>query len=264
MNFYFIYKIKLNNTGKEYIGYTNDLNRRIYDHLKALEEGVHINKDIQADFISIEDVSIDIVETFINSKQEIVQSREKYWISFYDTYKSGYNKTSGGEGNLNFRNFNRDSIFEAYAILNFHPEESSAVVQEIFKMSESSVLRLKHKKSYLSTISIFDRMSLEQKENLYRELEAKYSLEDLFAKHKKEVSHKSRGLTEKEVLFIIAIGKNLPKKGAIMERRLNLASSHSSRIVRGLRYKEFQTVYNNLTQEEKESLLEEAKRFFEI
>ena len=43
MNFYFLYYLLNTKTNKGYIGYTNDLNRRLYDHVKALNEGVHPN-----------------------------------------------------------------------------------------------------------------------------------------------------------------------------------------------------------------------------
>ena len=41
--FYFIYSIVNTENNKRYIGYTNDLNRRLYDHMTQLELNQHPN-----------------------------------------------------------------------------------------------------------------------------------------------------------------------------------------------------------------------------
>lgn len=263
MNFYFLYKLTLLNTEKVYIGYTNDLNRRLYDHIKQLELGVHPNEAMQKDYISGR-LEIDVLESYFNVNQSFIQEREKSLIEDFDSFNNGYNQTPGGEGNLTYREFNRDKIIEAYAILKSFPEKSSAVVQEIFSMSESSVLRLKNKQSYISTLSIYEKMSQEQKNSFLGELEQKYSLRELFEKHDREVRYKSRSLDKEQIFYIISIYENCSKKGAIMERKLNLPSSHSSRIGRGLRYKDYYSEFQDKSLEEKKEILFKAKEYFNI
>ena len=263
MYFYFLYKITLLNTGKSYIGYTNDFNRRLYDHIKSLETGTHINTSLQSDYKHGE-IEIEVLESYFDKEQSFIQQREKDLISKYNTYENGYNQTPGGEGNLNYRNFSRDSILEAYAILKKYPNESTAIVQKIFNMSESAVLRLKNKQTYTSVIYIYERMSLEQKEDLINDLEKKYSLKQLFKEHNENVRYKSRGLKKETVFQIISIYENYEKKGAIMEHKLGLPSSHCSRIGRGIRYKEYFNEYQDKTPEEKLVILNQAKIFFDI
>lgn len=131
-------------------------------------------------------------------------------------------------------------------------------------MSESAVLRLKNKQTYTSVIYIYERMSLEQKEDLINDLEKKYSLKQLFKEHNENVRYKSRGLKKETVFQIISIYENYEKKGAIMEHKLGLPSSHCSRIGRGIRYKEYFNEYQDKTPEEKLVILNQAKIFFDI
>jgi len=37
-----------------------------------------------------------IIEEIEKCNQELLNEREKYWISFYNSYENGYNSTLGG------------------------------------------------------------------------------------------------------------------------------------------------------------------------
>jgi group I intron endonuclease len=82
-------------TGKKYIGKTLYENKRKHDHLYNINSGV-VSKFYNAvrkykfnNFIYgiIEVVDVDILDDI-----------EKYYINYYDTMKTGYNMTAGGEG----------------------------------------------------------------------------------------------------------------------------------------------------------------------
>lgn len=263
MNFYFLYYLLNTKTKKGYIGYTNDLNRRLYDHLKALDEGVHPNQKLQEDY---EDnvIEIRILETYLNKDNSFICNREKELIKKYDTYNRGYNQTEGGETQANTRVYTEDSIFKAYALLNFYPNISSAIIQEVFGMSESGVLRLKNRQAHLTITKLFEALDPNRKEELKKELDAEYDMTNRIKVHNETVTYKTRGLDRETVLQIIAVGNNIPKKGAHMERQLGLASSHASRIIRGVRYKEFYNEYMNMSSEDKNFWLQKGLSFFHL
>lgn len=263
MNFYFIYYLFNTNTGKGYIGYTNDLNRRLYDHLKQLDEGIHPNTDLQEDYAK-GCLTIEVLEAYYDKDNKYICNREKHLIAEYDTFKNGYNQTVGGEGQIDERIFSQDNILNAYAILQFYPSASSKIVQDIFNMSESSVLRLKNRKVHISTIAIFDKLSPERKEQLRNELNKEYNLEERIAEHHQNVTYRNRGLKKEQILMILAVGTNRKKKGAHMERVLGLAPSHCSRIIRGDRYKEFYAEYMNMSETDKKTWLDKGLNFFQL
>lgn len=260
MNFYFIYYIFNTRTQKGYIGYTNDLNRRLYDHIKALREGVHSNKELQKDF-NEEDIEIKILETYHNKDNNFICSREKFLIEKYDTYNNGYNQSLGGEGQADLRKFSFDNVFKAYAIMNFYPEISIRVLSEKLEMSESSLGRLKKRETYISTITIFDKLSLESKEKLKKELDLEFNLSQL-EKESYLNKYQARGLDRETVLMIIAATNNINKIGGHIERHLNF--SGVSRIKRGLRYKEIYQEYQDMNDEEKNFWLDKSIEFFNI
>lgn len=263
MNFYFLYYLLNTKTNKGYVGYTNDLNRRLYDHIKALKEKTHPNSQLQEDY---EDdvLEIKILETYFDKDNSFICEREKELIKQYDTFSNGYNQTEGGETQTNTRAYTEDSVFKAYAILNFYPNMSSAVVQELFGMSESGVLRLKNRQTHLTIIKLFDRLEPARKEELKIELEKEYDMTNRIRVHSETVTHKARGLDRETVLKIIAVGNNRAKKGAHMERQLGLAGSHASRIIRGVRYKEYYDEYMNMSSEDKNFWLRKGLDFFHL
>lgn len=263
MNFYFLYYLLNTKTNKGYIGYTNDLNRRLYDHLKALDENVHPNKKLLEDYEK-GCLKISILETYYDKDNEFICKREKALIKQYDTFNNGYNQTEGGEAQSNTRAYTEDNVFKAYALLNFYPNVSSAIIQNLFGMSESGVLRLKNRQTHISIISIFDKMSPSQKEELKNRLDGEFNMKNRIEEHNKNVTFKARSLDRETILMIIAVGKNRAKKGAHMERCLGMASSHASRIIRGIRYKEYYNEYTNMSSEDKSFWLQKGLNFFQL
>ena len=95
----FIYKAVSATTGKVYIGQTTQtLQERINQHNSHAyghQYNYHFHNAIRK--YGSEDFTYEIIEDDIKST-EVLNEREKYWISYYDSYYNGYNSTLGGEG----------------------------------------------------------------------------------------------------------------------------------------------------------------------
>ena len=94
----YIYKITNLINNKLYIGKTSrDIKTRWQEHLRHSETLLNIplyraiNKYGKDNFV---------IEQIEECDSTIVDEREIFWISFYNTYQEGYNCTLGGEGSL--------------------------------------------------------------------------------------------------------------------------------------------------------------------
>lgn len=89
------YTNKINN--KIYIGLSNDIKRRYNEHLCKAKSGdrMYIHQAILK--YGIENFDFEILETFEEEDRMLMGEREKYWISFYNSYENGYNETTGGD-----------------------------------------------------------------------------------------------------------------------------------------------------------------------
>lgn len=96
-----IYKITCNINNKVYIGQSVQIEQRFKNHI------INYNnknlKDYNTKFYralrkyGIENFNFEIIEKL--GSTDLLDEREIYWISFYDSFKNGYNSTSGG-GNV--------------------------------------------------------------------------------------------------------------------------------------------------------------------
>lgn len=77
---------------ESYIGYTNDLKVRKYNHLRAKEDS-HFHRAIRK--YGAENITWRILEDGIEEHR--LPDREELWIAYYDTYNNGLNMTPGGE-----------------------------------------------------------------------------------------------------------------------------------------------------------------------
>lgn len=258
--FYYIYSIVNKKNGKRYIGYTNDLDRRLYDHFKDLQLGKHPNKKMQKEFTD-NDFEIEILEAFRKISVQEIARREKYWIKKYDSYNNGYNQTTGGE--ISTKKVKKDEKFDMIFILRYYPN-SSPIVQKIFEASESAVLRLKNRQTYLNIQNEVDTLSEEKIEEIKQKMEEKYQISEKLENHKRNVTQKARQLDKETIFQIIAARNNLKGVGGIIERKLGLAAQHTSRIKNGERYKDYYAEYQTLSDDEKEYWLRQAIINFEL
>lgn len=92
-----IYKYTNLINNKVYIGLSNDIQRRKWEHQSLANRGdqAAIHKAIKK--YGIDNFSFEILETFETENRELMDAREQYWIQYYDSYHNGYNNTIGGE-----------------------------------------------------------------------------------------------------------------------------------------------------------------------
>lgn len=89
-----IYKITINE--KEYVGCSNNLERRERDHLRELSDNAHANSHLQAAYNKHNKFEWSVLE---ECEEEGMYERETYWIAELNTFEGkGYNMTSGGRG----------------------------------------------------------------------------------------------------------------------------------------------------------------------
>lgn len=86
-----IYKAVNKINGKSYIGQTNNLKRRIKEHIKQ-KDGTAFHAAI----VKYGEKNFDW-EVIEECPEEELNDREIYWIAYFDTYNNGYNATRGGQ-----------------------------------------------------------------------------------------------------------------------------------------------------------------------
>ena len=91
-----IYKIENLNNGKIYIGQSNDIERRFYEH-KTKGKASRIPLDVEIQKEGASSFSYEVVE---ECSIEELNQKETYWINFYQSNIKGYNKNEGGLSNL--------------------------------------------------------------------------------------------------------------------------------------------------------------------
>lgn len=93
-----IYKFENLINGHVYIGQSVNIERRYKDHLSRAKS--EKSDEYYSTFhcalrkYGIENFSFNIIEECDKSK---LNEKEKYWIKYYNSYKEGYNETTGGE-----------------------------------------------------------------------------------------------------------------------------------------------------------------------
>lgn len=83
-----VYQIKNNINNKSYIGSTQCLHKRCYEHYRSLKNGKHVNKYLQNSYNKHLDFEFVILEEV--EKLEHLTEREEFYIQRYKTNQNGF------------------------------------------------------------------------------------------------------------------------------------------------------------------------------
>lgn len=95
-----IYCIENTTNNKKYIGQALDLDERYKEHTYELRSGTHFNKELQNEIVEFGPRNFEFY-VLEYCKEDELDKKEIYWISYYDTFRNrtnGYNLTGGGSG----------------------------------------------------------------------------------------------------------------------------------------------------------------------
>ena len=127
----FIYKITNKTNGKKYIGKTLcTVEERWSQHIRESRKERNENRPLHRAILKY-GVENFIVETIEEIPSNEAEDRERFWISFYNSFKTGYNATLGGDG--------RQYIDENKILKDYEEEKNMNKVAVINNCSASTV-----------------------------------------------------------------------------------------------------------------------------
>jgi len=116
----YVYKIVCKANNKEYIGSTNNFERRRFEHFDSLFKGTHHNKQLQKDFIKYGTMAfhMEVIEEGFTHKEIMVakeyiyisQSKWKYNVILQDYSKIGSNTKRTCAQKTMLKNSNKGSV----------------------------------------------------------------------------------------------------------------------------------------------------------
>lgn len=108
-----IYKITNLINGHSYIGQSINIVRRWKDHRQVAARGARNDYPLYRAIskYGIENFEFSIIE---ECSVDELDEKEKYWISYYDSYNNGYNQTKGGEGRTCPVKLSEQAVSEIY------------------------------------------------------------------------------------------------------------------------------------------------------
>ena len=169
----FIYKATSATTGKVYIGQTTQtLQERISQHNSHAfghQYNYHFHNAIRK--YGAEDFTYEIIEDGIKSV-ETLNEREKYWISYYNSYYDGYNSTMGGDGTVRrddelivklfkdgyttqeiceITGYNRQTIYRSYVVNGLTEENNTRKNEQVRERCSRAVEQYSLDGEYIKT-----------------------------------------------------------------------------------------------------------------
>ena len=135
----FIYKITNDINSKIYVGQTvKTVEQRWKQHKNNYTKEYFNQLTLYKAFnkYGIEHFEISEIEEIDDSK---LDEREKYWISYYDSYRKGYNSTLGGR-EVALYNFDEKQIIQDY-----HELQTARKVADKYNVDHSTIDRILNK-----------------------------------------------------------------------------------------------------------------------
>lgn len=172
-----IYKIDFPN-GKSYIGLSNNILRRMYEHLTKHQQIVDraISK-----YFTRETFEFDILEVIPGDNRQLLLDREFYYINKYDTCnkEKGYNLTAGGnlEGIYNPQaKFSEEDVKNIYSLLR-DTNIPMVKISEMYEVSRRTIEEINKGNRYLHEKESYPIRKERHKQEGVKNPNAKFSQE---------------------------------------------------------------------------------------
>lgn len=172
----FIYKITNNVNGKVYIGQTRqEVKERFYRHCSRVGSTFELNMAIHKAIRKYgkQNFTLEVIE-----ETENLDERERYWIEFYDSYKTGYNSTLGGQNGFKpFKEEHAKEVIEGYK-----KGKSLREIGKLFNLDKQTVkgLLLRNKVTLRQTRTY--KLSQEDRVQILKEVEEGKSRKEIMRK----------------------------------------------------------------------------------
>lgn len=248
---YSVYKITNKINGKEYIGLTNNYDRRLKRHWSDLKRGVHENSFLQKEW---EQYGADnFFHTLLESEisEENISEKECLWIKIFDTYHNGYNQNEGG----NFGPSNGGSqltkkeIFQILSVVKFQ-KKPGEVLGSIFGVSRTTISRIRKGVNHLKYKIEFDQLDVEDQKQIFQSCIDEFNIVCRVEESNK--LENKRRLTKQQVFEIYVNHEEKILSRTKMAKRIGVKSTNTLICVeKGVTYKNYRNEYNNLNTNEK-------------
>jgi group I intron endonuclease len=154
MNQGIIYAIYNKETGKYYVGQTiNELNKRWKEHLYEARRmnPSPLYKSLRK--YGADKFNIRVIE---ECSSDILDERETYWISEYNSYNNGYNQTSGAGGQYRISDELKDRISDTMTGVEKTPEHIENIRKGMKRSGANFTIRGdgKHSRVKVKTINV--------------------------------------------------------------------------------------------------------------
>ena len=174
INYGIIYKIECTVTNKVYIGQTTQKNfkKRMYRH-RTDKIDTHLYR--ARDLYGWDSFKITIVEDKISldNGTQLLDEREIFWISYYDSFNNGYNSTKGGRGGDTYSKKTGKDLEKLKEALKNRPVKLKKKKLKKDKILEKEKLKKDKilEKEKLKKDKILEKEKLLKREKLYTDFE---------------------------------------------------------------------------------------------
>lgn len=248
----YIYFIINKKNGKRYVGQTIDIKSRKEKHYAALRHNYHHSHKLQRSYNKYGEENFDFqYEIYEIESQEDLFTLEIKTIEKYNSYYDGYNETLGGEGHIT--RFDLKTCIYIYQI----GKRYDGVMRKISKYFDCDKSTIK---------SIFNREYLEDEEYDKKELDDLILKIGLTKNELREnyLAHNTKQLSLDAVLEILSILELTNFSQSSCATAFNTTKDVISGIVRGRTYKKEKEIFDSLSMEEKQEIINDSSMIEDI
>lgn len=246
----YIYRIYCIDNQKSYIGQTIDIKTRYKRHFSRLKNKTHPNEHLQNAFNKYGEDSFTWQqwEFNIQNKEELNQL-EKDYITKFNAYTNGFNKTAGGDNPPDNQKISTEYLSYCLCIL-FEYEGCGHSLEEYFGYSRNVMAPLKRGERGQKAWNLYNTYSEQQKKEYAKKYYYEWGIDKIKASHYSYGSYKASQMTQKEYNECFA-AQELGYGYSCVAKYYEIKPATVKDWFTGRSRKKNKQVYDSLSQEEK-------------